>query len=85
MAQSPEELKREIEQTRQDMSRDVDAISEKVSPGRIVQRSGSTAPKNAVSLGFALTRVDAGTGASSGASTISDKSSSAQSAVSDAG
>jgi gas vesicle protein len=38
MAQSPEELKQEIEQTRQEMTRNVDAIGDKVSPGRIVQR-----------------------------------------------
>jgi hypothetical protein len=38
MAQSTEEVRRDIESTRQDLSRDVDALSEKVSPGRIVQR-----------------------------------------------
>jgi hypothetical protein len=38
MAQSTEELRRDIESTRQGLSRDVDALSEKVSPGRIVQR-----------------------------------------------
>ncbi len=38
MAQSPEELRREIEETRLDLSRDVDLLNEKVSPGRIVGR-----------------------------------------------
>lgn len=38
MAQSPEELRREIEQTREDMSQHVDALSDKVSPSRIVHR-----------------------------------------------
>lgn len=38
MAQSTEEVRQEIESTRQDLSRDVDALSEKVSPTRIVGR-----------------------------------------------
>ena len=38
MAQSPEELKHDIERTRQDLSRDVEALNEKVSPSRIVGR-----------------------------------------------
>jgi hypothetical protein len=38
MAQSTEEVRRDIESTRQELSRDVGALSEKVSPGRIVQR-----------------------------------------------
>ena len=76
MAQSPEELKREIEQTRQDMSRDVDAISDKVSPGRIVQRRVDRT-KNAV--GSVRERVMGS--ASSGTGTISDKASSVSDAV----
>jgi flagellar biosynthesis GTPase FlhF len=38
MAEDPEELKRNIEQTRRSVGRDVDALTEKVSPGRIVGR-----------------------------------------------
>ncbi|RZU16307.1 uncharacterized protein DUF3618 [Kribbella rubisoli] len=38
MAEDPEELKRNIEQTRRDVGRDVDALTEKVSPGRVVGR-----------------------------------------------
>jgi len=38
MAEDPEELKRNIEQTRRDVGRDVAALTEKVSPGRIVGR-----------------------------------------------
>ncbi|WP_371407641.1 DUF3618 domain-containing protein [Kribbella sp. NBC_00662] len=38
MAEDPEELKRDIEQTRRDVGRDVDALTEKVSPGRVVGR-----------------------------------------------
>jgi len=38
MGQSTEELRREIEGTRADMSMTLDAIGDRVSPGRIVQR-----------------------------------------------
>jgi gas vesicle protein len=38
MAEDPEELKRNIEQTRRDVGRDVDALTEKVSPSRVVGR-----------------------------------------------
>ncbi len=38
MAEDPEELKRNIEQTRRNVGRDVDALTEKVSPGRVVGR-----------------------------------------------
>ncbi|MFD3401488.1 DUF3618 domain-containing protein [Kribbella sp. NPDC058693] len=38
MAEDPEELKRSIEQTRREVGRDVDALTEKVSPGRVVGR-----------------------------------------------
>jgi gas vesicle protein len=38
MAEDPEDLKRNIEQTRRDVGRDVDALTEKVSPGRVVGR-----------------------------------------------
>jgi gas vesicle protein len=79
MAQSPEELKREIEQTRQDMSRDVDAISDKVSPGRIVQRR---VDRTKSSLGSVKERVMGS--ASTGTSTLGDKASSAQSSMADA-
>ena len=38
MAEDPEELKRDIEQTRRNLGRDVDALTEKVSPSRVVGR-----------------------------------------------
>jgi len=38
VGQSPEELRREIEQTRMGMSENLDAIGDRVSPGRIVER-----------------------------------------------
>lgn len=79
MAQSPEELKREIEQTRLDMSRDVDAISDKVSPGRIVQRRVDRTKNAATSL-----RERVMGSASTGTATMADKASSAQSTVADA-
>lgn len=38
MGTDPEQLRRDIEQTRQEMSYDADALTEKVSPSRIVDR-----------------------------------------------
>jgi hypothetical protein len=38
VGQSPEELRREIEQTRAELSQDLDAIGDRVSPGRMVER-----------------------------------------------
>jgi Protein of unknown function (DUF3618) len=38
MAEDPEQLKRNIEATRRNVGRDVDALTEKVSPGRVVGR-----------------------------------------------
>lgn len=38
MGKDPEELKQEIEATREELGRDVDALTEKVSPSRVVQR-----------------------------------------------
>ncbi|MEV0288706.1 MULTISPECIES: DUF3618 domain-containing protein [unclassified Kribbella] len=38
MAEDPEQLKRDIEETRRNVGRDVDALTEKVSPGRVVGR-----------------------------------------------
>ena len=38
MATESDQLKREIEQTRRDLSQDVDALTEKVNPARVAQR-----------------------------------------------
>ena len=38
MGQSPDQLRREIEETRMGMSENLDAIGDRVSPGRIVER-----------------------------------------------
>jgi uncharacterized protein DUF3618 len=79
MAQSPEELRQEIEQTRQEMSRDVEALSDKVSPGRIVQRRLGRA-KSAV----ASVREQVMGSASSGTGTLGSKAGAARSSISDA-
>jgi hypothetical protein len=76
MAQSTQELRQEIEQTRQDLGRDVDVINDKVSPGRIVQRRVERTRSVASSL---MDRV-MGT-ASSAASGMADKAGSAQSSI----
>jgi hypothetical protein len=38
MSNNPEDIKRDIEVTREELSRDVDALSEKVSPARVLER-----------------------------------------------
>jgi hypothetical protein len=43
MSNNPEEIKRDIEATRDELSRDVDALSEKVSPARVLERRVDTA------------------------------------------
>ena len=48
MSNNPEDIKRDIEATREELSRDVDALSEKVSPARVLERRVDKA-KDAVS------------------------------------
>ena len=50
MGQSPEELRREIEQTRVGMSENLDAIGDRVSPGRIVERRTNRVRNGVTSL-----------------------------------
>ena len=50
MGQSPEELRREIEQTRMGMSENLDAIGDRVSPGRIVERRTNRVRNSVTSL-----------------------------------
>ena len=38
MTDTPEHIRRDIEVTREELSRDVDALSEKVSPARVLER-----------------------------------------------
>lgn len=37
MSNNPEDIKRDIEATREDLSRNVDALTEKVSPARVME------------------------------------------------
>jgi hypothetical protein len=46
----PEDIRREIERTQADLSRDVDALTEKVTPGRIVERRVDRAREAATRL-----------------------------------
>ena len=39
MGQEPEQLRRDIEQTRRDLGEDLDLLTEKVSPARVVERN----------------------------------------------
>ena len=50
MGQSAEELRRDIERTRQDLTGTVDAIGDRVSPGRIVERKTNRARESVRSL-----------------------------------
>jgi hypothetical protein len=80
---SPEEIRREIERTRAELSNDVDALHEKVSPARIAERRVQSA-KGAVTsvkekvMGTASNTTSAAGG---GLSTATDKVSGAGSAV----
>ena len=50
MGQSTEELKAEIEQTRQSMTTDVDALQDRVSPSAIVERRKQAARSRPVKI-----------------------------------
>jgi Protein of unknown function (DUF3618) len=50
VGQSPEELRREIERTRHELSQDLDAIGDRVRPGRIVERRRNRLRGRVVSL-----------------------------------
>ncbi|MBA2699291.1 MAG: DUF3618 domain-containing protein [Nocardioidaceae bacterium] len=78
MAQSPEEVRRDIELTREDLGRDVDALNDKVSPSRIAQRRLDATKQRAGSL---KERVMGS--ASSGRSSMTGTAGSAGSAVTD--
>ncbi|MDG4800136.1 DUF3618 domain-containing protein [Micromonospora sp. WMMD980] len=97
MSTDPDQIRREIEATRNNLSSDVDALAYKVSPGRIVDdrkqrvRSALTNVKDKVmgtasdlghSTGHAAHSVS--DHSSSAASTVGDKAHSAASTVSDA-
>ncbi len=83
MGASPEELRREIEETRRDLSYDVDALNEKVSPSRVMSRR---VDKARGTVGSLKERVmgSAQSGTSSVGGTASSARDSAGSAVSSA-
>ena len=79
MGQSAEELRRDIERTRSELTGTVDAIGDRVSPGRIVERKTNRARQSIRSVRETVM----GT-ASDAAGTVGDKVSGAASTVSDA-
>jgi len=84
MTNNPEDIKRDIESTRAELSRDVDLLSEKVSPARVIERRVDRA-KDAVGgvkdkvMGAASSDSSSG----GGLSAAQDKVSSAASSVTD--
>lgn len=72
MGQSPEELRRDIERTREGLGETLDAIGDRVSPGRMIERK-----KNRVSYGLRTVKErvmgTVGDTTSSLTSTVSDK------------
>ena len=80
---SPEEIRREIERTRQELSNDVDALHEKVSPARIAERRVQSAKGAVTSVKEKVMGTASGTtgAAGSGLSTATDKVAGAGSAV----
>jgi hypothetical protein len=90
----PDEIRREIEQTQAHLSNDVDALAEKVTPGRIVERRvarvrGTAARWKDKVMGSSTEAARQATGsisgtASAGASGVSNAASTAASGVSDA-
>jgi len=85
MTDNPEEIKRDIEATRAELSRDVDLLSEKVSPARVIERRVDRA-KEAVGgvKDKVMGAATSGPGSGGGLSAAQDKVSSAASSVGDA-
>ncbi|MFC3500843.1 DUF3618 domain-containing protein [Micromonospora krabiensis] len=86
MSTDPEQIRREIEATRSNLSSDVDALAYKVSPGRIVddrKQRVRTALQN-VRDKVMGTASDLGHGTGHAAHSVGDRASSAASTVSDA-
>jgi len=83
MGASPEELRREIEETRRDLSYDVDALNEKVSPSRVVARRVDRAKGSMTSVKERVMG-SAKSGTSSLSSTTSSATDTAGSAMSSA-
>ena len=53
MSDDPEVLRRQIEQTRSDLSRDVDALGEAASPGNVARRQAEA--RSASTIGASMT------------------------------
>jgi len=84
MTSNPEEIKRDIEATRAELSRDVDMLSEKVSPSRVLERRVDRAKDVVGGVKDKVMGVTApGNGDSAGLSAAHDKVSSAASTVAD--
>jgi type VI protein secretion system component VasK len=83
MGASPEELRREIEETRRDLTYDVDALNEKVSPSRVMARRVDRT-RGAVSSLKERVMGSAKSGTSSMSDTTSSAASSASGAMSSA-
>lgn len=84
MTSEPEQLRREIEHTQRGLSADVDALAEKVTPRRIVNRGVHRARQTVTGIKDTImgTATDAGDRLSSTASTATDTVSSAASSAS---
>jgi gas vesicle protein len=86
MSNNPEDIKRDIEATRESLSRDVDLLSEKVSPARVIERRVDRA-KDAVSgvkdkvMGGTVPAT--GSGGNGGLSATQDKVAAAASSLAD--
>jgi gas vesicle protein len=91
VGQNPEELRRDIDRTRQELAGDVDALTEKVSPSRVVERrvertkAGLSSVKDKV-MGTASDATSATTdGVTSAGSAVGDTVSAAASGVAEGG
>jgi hypothetical protein len=95
MGEDPEQLKRDIEATRRELSADVDALTEKVSPARVMERRVDRTKDAVSNLKEKVMGSSTTTKTSSGLSTVtstvgdkagsmSDAASSAKSSVTDA-
>jgi hypothetical protein len=80
----PEVIRRDIEATRADLSRDVDALTEKVSPARVVERRVDRAKSAVGSVKEKVMGTQSNPNDSGALGTASDKASSVASSVGDA-
>jgi hypothetical protein len=88
-ASDPEQIRREIEQTQAGLSQDVDALTEKVTPSKIVERRVDSVRDTAVRLkdkvmGSALLQSDGTVSGQDVASSMQEATSTATGAVNDA-